>query len=49
MNFKYLLRKLAYALRGYYYEEDSNGGYFISDGNRDFGVSGGPTTRKPRD
>lgn len=44
----YLLRKLSYALRGYYYEESKNG-YFISNGNRDFGVSFGPTTKKPRE
>lgn len=45
---KYLLRKLAYALRGYHYIEDSNG-YCVSDGKREFGVSFRPTTPEPED
>ena len=48
MNLKYLLRKLAYAMVGYHYEEDANG-YFISNGYHDFGVSFRPTTPEPKD
>lgn len=46
---KYLLRKFVYAIHGCYYEEDDNGGYFVVSGNREFGVSGGPSSPEPKD